>query len=350
MMDSMPTIGDLEDDPSAPSRGDLASSWKGVFRRRGSRLGVGIPLGLAVTGATVAVALSVGSAHTGRSHAPSGRDVLLAAATAVDNLGEAATGNYWRVVEIGRYTLDSRSGGEGPIEVRVRDGIWLAATGGQSVAYRQCLGARPLTAAERAQRAGRPARGWPADSAAARICARGPGPAERSADLTTATDYRLADVPVSSIWLDNLSPEAAVLRRQVEAKLATAHRGGLGVFGHVVLPQLTADLPLRHEIRAAVLRMMADLPGVRAVGKVEDALGRTGQGVAISGLGLDGTELRWIMDPETGGVLGVQEVVTGPGRRPAGAIVAEKAYASAAWTDDTPDADAAAALVARGGD
>jgi hypothetical protein len=310
------------------------------LRRGRQPVGVGIPVALAVTGATIAVALSVGaSTRTPRPHAPSGRDVLLAAATAVDRWADTTTGRYWRVLETGRYTL---GGDKGPTEVRVRDGIWLAGPkGGRSVAYRQCLGTRPLTRAEQASRA------WPGDSAAARTCVAGSAPATRNARLTAATDYRLADVAVSQIWLDHLSTEPAVLRRQIEAKLATAHPGGLGVFGHIVLPQLTTDLPLRPEIRAAVLRMMADLPGVRAVGRAEDALGRTGQAVAITGLGLTTTELRWIIDPRTGGVLGIQEVVTGRAR---GKVVAEKAYLSAGWTDGAPHPGAVAAITARGGD
>ncbi|WP_433179309.1 hypothetical protein [Actinoallomurus sp. CA-150999] len=307
---------------------------------------MGVPLGLAVTGAMVAVALSVGSsAQEPRRHGPpTGRDILLAAATALGHRPDLTTGRYWRVIETGRYTLNATNGsGEGPIEVRVRDGIWLAGPGGgQTVAYRRCLGARPLTAQERADQGGLPSRGWPAYSTSARICAAGSGPAERDAHLAAATDYRLADVPVSPIWLDNLSTDPAVLRRQIDAKLATVHQGGLAVYGHIVLPQLLTDLPIRPEIRAAVLRMMAGLPGVRAAGKIMDTLDRTGEGVVISGLGLDRTELRWIIDPGMGRVLDVQEVVTGAGRRPAGAVVAEKVYTSVGWTNESPGPDTSA--------
>ncbi|GAA4630283.1 hypothetical protein GCM10023196_055000 [Actinoallomurus vinaceus] len=336
MMDLTRVVGDTEDDPSVPSRGDRARN-----RRGRSRLGVGVPLGLAVTGAAVAVALSVGSSDpkAGRHGPPTGRDILLAAATALEHRPDLTTGRYWRVVETGRYTLDAKNGsGEGPIEVRMRAGIWLAGPGGgRSVAYRRCLSARPLTVQERADQGGLPSQGWPAYSTAARICAAGSGPAEKDAGLTAATDYRIADVAVSPIWLDNLSPDPAVLRRQIDAKLATAHQGGLAVYGHIVLPQLMTDLPIRPEIRAAVLRMMAGLPGVRASGKVMDALDRTGEGVVISGLGLGATELRWIIEPGTGRVLGVQEVVTGAGRRPAGSVVAERVYTSVGWTNEAPD-------------
>ncbi|MCO5997465.1 hypothetical protein [Actinoallomurus rhizosphaericola] len=339
MIDLMRVVGETDESPS-PSGGGTASS-PGWGRGR-SGVGVGVPLALAVTGAAVAVALSLGSsAPAPRPETPSGRDILLATATAVDRRTGPATGRYWRVVKIGRSMLPAgRNVGANPVEVRMRDDIWLAGPGGRrSVVYRQCFGTRPLTPAERAAHLDRPSRAWPVDSAAAPICAAGSGPAVRNADLTAAADYRLADVAVSPIWLDHLSTEPAVLRRQVEAKLATAQQGGLGVFGHVVLPQLTSDLPLRPEIRAAVLRMMAGLPGVRAAGPVRDALGRTGEGVVISGLGLTTTELRWIVDPRGGGVLGVQEVATGRGRRPAGTVVAEKAYVSAGWTNDAPPGD-----------
>ncbi|GAA0358727.1 hypothetical protein NE235_17625 [Actinoallomurus spadix] len=364
MTDLMRVVGELDDHPAPPS--DETASPPG-FRRGRSRLGVGVPLGLAVTGAAVAVALSVGCPPSGRPrpHTPTGGDILRATAAAADRgtgmtagrgtvtttgrgtvttTGRgagAATGRYWRVVETGRYTLPAGGrAGEDPIEVRVRDERRLAGPGGgRSAAYRRCLTSRPLTLSERAAYLDRPSQEWPVETAAARICAAGSGPAARNAALTAATDYRLAGVPVSQIWLDHLSTEPAVLRRQVEAKLATAHLGGLAVLGHVVLPQLTTELPLRPEIRAAVLRMMAGLPGVRATGAVRDALGRTGVGVAISGLGLTTTELRWIVDPRGGGVLGVQEVTTGHGRRLAGAVVAEKAYASAGWTNDAPESD-----------
>ncbi|WP_460357075.1 hypothetical protein [Actinoallomurus acanthiterrae] len=306
---------------------------------------MGVPLGLAVTGAMVAVALSVGSSaqEPGRHGPPTGRDILLAAATALDHHQDLSAGRYWRVVETDRYTLNTTNGGGVPIEVRVRDGIWLAGPdGGQTVAYRQCLGARPLTAQERADQGGLPSRAWPAYSTSARTCAGGSGPAEQDAHLAAATDYRIADVAVSPIWLDNLSTDPAVLRRQIDAKLATAHQGGLAVYGHIVLPQLLTDLPIHPEVRVAVLRMMAGLPGVRAAGKVMDTLDRTGEGVVISGLGLDKTELRWVIDPGLGRVLDVQEVVTGTGRRPAGAVVAEKVYTSVGWTNESPGPDASA--------
>ncbi|GAA4618678.1 hypothetical protein GCM10023195_84130 [Actinoallomurus liliacearum] len=336
MTDLTRVVGETGEN-SSPAREETPATPE--HRRGRSRMGVGGPLALAAIGVAVAVALSVGSsAPRPRRHAPTGRDLLLATATAVDRRTDTPTGRYWHVVKTGRYTLPAGSSvGTDPIEVRVRDEIWIAGPGGgRSVAYRQCLGTRPLTPAERAAHLDRASQAWPADSAAAPICTAGSGPAVRNADLTAATDYRLADVAVSPTWLDHLSTEPAVLRRQIEAKLATAHQGGLGVFGHVVLPQLTVDLPLRPEVRAAVLRMMAGLPGVRAEGKVQDALGRTGEGVTTGGLGLTTTELRWIVDPRGGGILGVQEVATGRGRRPAGAVVAEKAYASAAWTNDAP--------------
>jgi hypothetical protein len=54
-------------------------------------------------------------------------------------------------------------------------------------------------------------------------------------------------------------------------------------------------------VRAAAYRMIASLPGVRALGEVTDVLGRTGQGVARVTRDFGGeVEQRLVMDDRTG--------------------------------------------------
>ncbi|MGA6159654.1 CU044_5270 family protein [Stenotrophomonas sp. NPDC087984] len=109
-------------------------------------------------------------------------------------------------------------------------------------------------------------------------------------------------------------------------------------------------LPVKAEVRAAAYRVIAGLPGIRALGEVTDPLGREGVGFALPasdrpGYGTGRSEL--IVDPSTGALLSEQEVLTEPDAKAAkagltsGMVVNYTATVRSEWTDrqlKTPEA------------
>lgn len=101
-------------------------------------------------------------------------------------------------------------------------------------------------------------------------------------------------------------------------------------------------LPVKAEVRAAAYRVIAGLPGIRALGEVTDPLGREGVGFALPasdrpGYGTGRSEL--IVDPSTGALLSEQEVLTEPDAKAAeagltsGTVVNYTATVRSEWTD-----------------
>lgn len=94
---------------------------------------------------------------------------------------------------------------------------------------------------------------------------------------------------------------------------------------------IVLDLPVPAPVRAAAYRMLAGLSGVASVGRVTDALGRSGIAVGYTRRGDGGvdSQQRLIIDPATGQAL-AQESWTGGTRESYTAIV------KADWSNDTP--------------
>ncbi|MES9607896.1 CU044_5270 family protein [Actinomadura sp. NPDC000929] len=140
-----------------------------------------------------------------------------------------------------------------------------------------------------------------------------------------------------------------------------------------VAGDLLSTAPAPPKVRAAVFRMLADLPGVRPEGRTTDPLGRTGTVVSLpltttAPLGLFtapkqlGTYRRqFIVDPATGSLLAIRDLVAKPphGSRPLppgddgrpraleakdmpdrfhkpGEVAAYRAFEVAGWTDARP--------------
>ncbi|MBM7786312.1 CU044_5270 family protein [Tenggerimyces flavus] len=98
-----------------------------------------------------------------------------------------------------------------------------------------------------------------------------------------------------------------------------------------VLSELLVDTAATPAQRASALKVLADLPGIHYVGRVDDLYGRAGLAIERSG-DEQGTQL--LLDPKTGGVLGMQ--------RPNGVRVA---VLDAGWVTDKPRPPAALDLV-----
>jgi hypothetical protein len=105
---------------------------------------------------------------------------------------------------------------------------------------------------------------------------------------------------------------------------------------------MSLEAPLKPQVRAALLRMMAGLPGIASLGRATDSQGRAGTAVAMT-VRTGATEtsrIRLIIDPATGMPLGqdltVVSTVDGPTRLRAGQISAATTLVSAGWTSTHP--------------
>ncbi|MEV0237056.1 CU044_5270 family protein [Nonomuraea sp. NPDC050786] len=105
--------------------------------------------------------------------------------------------------------------------------------------------------------------------------------------------------------------------------------------------ELLLELPVPSRVRAALFRLMADLPEVRSLGDVRDPLGRDAVGVALRRCEpAYGTESQVLFDKDTGRLLSVGRSVGKQGctdLRPAG----WSAVVESGWTDEEPKVPAA---------
>ncbi|MEW9527342.1 CU044_5270 family protein [Microbispora sp. NPDC049125] len=104
---------------------------------------------------------------------------------------------------------------------------------------------------------------------------------------------------------------------------------------------LLSDMPVKPAVRAAAYQVLAGLDGVRSLGEVTDALGRTGQGIGRAEHWSNGQyERQLIVDPRTGVLLTDQIVAVHAGGQWAGAkpgtVVNWKSITKAEWTDREP--------------
>jgi RNA polymerase sigma-70 factor, ECF subfamily len=120
---------------------------------------------------------------------------------------------------------------------------------------------------------------------------------------------------------ETLAQFQALPSRQAKVR-ATMRRAALEQNGHVTGAALAEDMfgigvqllgdPVTPQVRAAVYRVIASLPGVRLTGITADPLGRPGYGVGFS-LG-GGQDEVIVVSPSTGALLSQEFVVTTAGR------------------------------------
>ncbi|MQY04885.1 CU044_5270 family protein [Actinomadura macrotermitis] len=107
-----------------------------------------------------------------------------------------------------------------------------------------------------------------------------------------------------------------------------------------VAGSLVTDLPVRAKTRGAAFRLLAGLPGVRAIPQVTDAQGRRGTAVAMADENGGATQRRLILDPASGNALGSQTVLVRaskayPGLAP-GTVLSSVALVTTEWTNSVP--------------
>jgi len=294
-------------------------------RRRRRLAAILVPAGLTAAVAVTAVALAVGTPATPPTPNPappalSAGQILLAAA---DRSGTATTGpgrylvvreEYGAVLQIDgggdTYAMLQKTASETWLSRSGRDPNWVAS---------QSLGLTPVTQADEAAWRGH---GSPTEVMVIKPIPKGRGPgspvriepgARQANEFKGAAVYGIGTDNVTVADLEKLPTDPAALR----AELLRHYDGGGGDMPtdrdewlFTVGGSLVAGLPVDRAVRVAAYRLLADLPGVRALGTVRDQHGRAGQAVAFIRGGAATTgqvEERLIIDPQTGTALG-QEI------------------------------------------
>jgi hypothetical protein len=134
--------------------------------------------------------------------------------------------------------------------------------------------------------------------------------------------YAVGPRNVSYKDLRALPSTSGELRRYLERLYAEDNGAETGISGRSawMLRQAAnlVTMPVKPGVRAAAYRVMADLPGVRVVGRVTDPLGREGVGVEFPRTyrtPLGTTQQRLVVDPSTGAMLSEQVVLVEPSAR-----------------------------------
>ncbi|MEU7895750.1 CU044_5270 family protein [Nonomuraea sp. NPDC049152] len=345
LADVRPAAMDPIDDPERLDRIIAAAATRrstiSVVPRRG-RIGLGWTFA-AGTAAVLAVAVTLTSGGAGgRSAEPAARGLLLAAAEQTVKI-PATTGRYWHTqgVNSGGLFMDERT-----FHGVCRDETWVA----RSPADPSWWIVHSWARLDAAKGAPPPKKGeWSSDQAHF-TCTRGNRALD---DETGKTPYagRLNDfAEPGSSWpnvngkavsvadIESLPTEPEALREvlvqwQGPGDISDELRDEI-LFEQAA--ELLLDLPAPTEVRAALFRMMAELPEVRSLGDVRDPLGRDAVGVALRSCEPRyGTESRVLFDKNTGRLLSVARSAGKQGcadLRP----TRWSAVVDSGWTDESP--------------
>lgn len=290
----------IEAEAPAPARSAIATS----IRRPRRRVLAG-GLGFAAS-AAAAAAIVVGGSGSVQPETAKAADALRSAATVAAG-GPGVTlgsGQYWYVSSESRtssktFTVTTPNGLETyeVVNVRERTERWIDSNGG----------GRTVT-----ETIGKPQFATP-DDRATWIAAGRPAADEASPWTLASPDTAKAEEP-SDGWkalsglsygeLRRLSADDNALADRL-ARVAAETPGKTFAFAAYLL----RTTPISPAQRAALYRVMADIPGVELLGTVKDTRGRSGTGVALE---RDGWRVDVLFDPETALPLDFTSTATEP--------------------------------------
>ncbi|MFF4415589.1 CU044_5270 family protein [Streptosporangium sp. NPDC001559] len=303
---------------------------RAIRAARWTALGAGL-LGVA---ATTAIVLSQGPtpapAPTHSVAMLSAKDVFLAAANST--VKTPTTGKYWVRKAVNGRRLDSPDK-RYRLEKTTAVESWVPRTpGGRAWTITQERGIVPATPEdEKAWRAAGSPRSWTYPDRKITLHAE---PGERQAAWSdTGGSMTLLDTPMTPQALRALPTTPEGMRTYLEKVVADGYGAepvnvNANVFQYGT--QLVMDFPVSAEVRAAVYRMCATLPGVKSLGAVTDPFGRTGQAVSFQ----EGSaaRTRFVLDTTTGQPLASESANSYRGER----IESYAAISSLTWTDEEP--------------
>ncbi|MFC4010163.1 CU044_5270 family protein [Nonomuraea purpurea] len=319
---------------AATARPSEAMPPRRSSRSRRSRMRTVWVMGAVAAGVVAAVTLIPDG---GRSADPAARGLLLAAAEQTIN-EPASTGRYWHTkgVNVGGFRPSDRSHGV------CRDETWVA----RSPQDPSWWVVNDWTRMDAVKGAPPPPKGGFSSDQAHFACNRGTKGISNDKN-TTPYAVRLNNFaepgsswpnvngkPVSVEDIERLPTEPEELKETLIRWQVPSAKQDEILFDQAA--ELLLDLPTPAPVRAALFRLLADLPGVRSLGDVRDPLGRAATGVALRECeSRYGAESRILFDKGTGRLLSLAKSVGEQGcadLRPAG----WSAVLTSGWTDETP--------------
>ncbi|XVQ09421.1 CU044_5270 family protein [Spirillospora sp. CA-255316] len=373
-MDEVRIVRDAYPEPAPPTAQEIARAkalLEAPPRRplpRRLRWGLGGVVA-AGTAATVAIALAGGNAPAPTGPVTlDGRAAVLAAAEKAER---QPTGDYWHsnVIQGQAYVVRAKTGTYAITGALTQSfGWWGAKSGMGEGYYGRDLPARPQTARDEAlwRRAGSPStfRVWSGD--------------HYNTYTTKPTKWQKdgpekgTDPRGGGRFLDGKSVEELQQLPTEPAKLAEMFLNGSGTLAEgdpsggdrrassgaqvMRVASILGGAPIPPKVRAGLMRALADRPGVHAIGRTTDPLGRPGIALATDdrattvrgeygGPKTDQGTYRSreviVFDEHTGALLSRQNELTEPGGRYAemqpGFVIEYSAVRSAEWTDTRPE-------------
>lgn len=375
-MDELQLVKEAYGEPAPPTMRDTAAARTAMFGRPprvrgGWRLKAGI--GVVAAGAATAVAVAlVGSGSPAPPSPPAsvdlGKRAVLAAA---EKAGLQPSGKYWYSDTVGgqAYVVRAKTGTYAIFGAHTETFAWIGAKPGMGEAnYARDLPAHPQTARDAAlwRKAGSPSsiRVWSGDNWATYTTKatkwRSDGPnvgidldgGGKFVDGKSVEDLRnLPTDPdkLAEMFLgEELMPEVA--------KMDPKRRQGMLASGRLLRTSAVLRAPIPPKVRSGLMKALAAQPGMRAIGRVTDPLGRRGVALAAddramtvtgghggpaTGQGTYRSRQVIIFDERTGALLSRQNVLTKPGGPYAemkpGFVIEYEASRSAGWTNTKPN-------------
>ena len=341
-MDELDLIRGFRQDVPAPSRAARERAVRELRAASGGprrpRLRIALPAAGAAAAAGVAAVLALGSSDGGLTPEASAAERLREAASVAERQPDPRAigpGQFWyqRSIEAyltttGGVPADDPSATEHPfslIQPHIRE-QWIGRDGGGRVRTR--LRGEPRFPGprdrERWQAAGSPDLGGEMDLPLVNEDAPPPG----------APGFSLGQEAISYEQLLDLPTDAD---RLYERLRQAAERGGSGPDDELftIVGDLLRGAPIPSDLRGALYRVAARVPGIRAVGEVRDAAGRRGVGIGRDNQGVRSV---LIFDPATAELLGEQNVLLERGDyvdAAPGTVTGEAAYLEAGVVDST---------------
>jgi hypothetical protein len=373
-MDEVQMVRDRYPEPAPPTAQEIARAkalLNELPRRSLPRLRWGLGGVVAAgTAATVAITLVGGNAVVGgNTPAPprltvnlDDRGAILAAAEKAER---QPIGNYWYIdkIEGQSYIMRPKTGTYAISGAHSETFSWWGVKSGMGEAfYGRDLPARPPTARDASlwRGAGSPSsfRVWSGDHYYTCTTKATKWKADGRPNASGGGEFPGAPGGMSAEDLQNLPTDPAKLAKMFLSQTGDPAGGQLQRIepeGQVMRVASLLAAPMPPEVRAGLMRALANQPGLRAIGRVTDPLGRRGvalatddRAVTVTGefggpkaeQGTYRSRAVIIFDERTGAVLSEQEELTRPGGPYAemkpGFVINYWTVRSAKWTDTKP--------------
>ncbi|TMR92121.1 CU044_5270 family protein [Nonomuraea basaltis] len=369
-MNELHLVRGLYDDPAPPSAEAVTAARTRMLSqndtaRPRSRRTWRMPLGLVAAATAAAVAAGMTLAHDDPARPPTGvqaiplalspRDMMLAAASQAELQQQ---GRYWYTHQRSAFVALAlgRTGGY-VVEERREILRWTGRARGDGESfYGRSFAGKPQTSADAdAWRAAGSPSSWTVGSSGVSRTVRtksGAWQEEHPNDqgggtfliggVGQFTYQELQELPTDPGELRKLLCEGSVKFIAGGSGAPRRCNGPTGVLGRVYFALV--DTPVPPKVRAGLMRLITDYPGVRQLGAVTDPLGRSAVGLAVPFDSADGRgkiQREVLFDQKTGKVLGSRDIQLEPGPKSQkwqvpGRTLSYRAVLDTGWSNAKP--------------